>query len=242
MSGSRYNDGPESGQLSNGMCPGLDFFSIDNYRDDPAAEVGGVKAAYAPLLPKLRKPNPLEPKGQGLWVVPGIFWSMAGCTDAGGAGKAGTDSGQSQCPSQSWCANGTQCFTSPQWLVEKMELYWAWAQAEPAIRGVNVWHWQDVPALAPPSFSRGAVSLGPELQQWFRWIGHNVTARNVSASRPTLKLDDADGAVHARSYRGGGSKFTWARSRATALPSRTSGSTHRCSRRCAAATTARPHS
>ena len=135
---------------------------------------------------------------------------MAGCTDAGGAGKAGTDSGQSQCPSQSWCANGTQCFTSPQWLVEKMELYWAWAQAEPAIRGVNVWHWQDVPALAPPSFSRGAVSLGPELQQWFRWIGHNisVTARNISASRPTLKLDDAEGAVPGSN--GGGPEFSWA--------------------------------
>jgi hypothetical protein len=59
------------------MCPGLDFFSIDNYADDPAAEVGGVKAAYAPLIPKLRGPNTLEPKGQGLWVVPGIFWGMA---------------------------------------------------------------------------------------------------------------------------------------------------------------------
>ena len=74
---SRYNDGPESGQLSQGMCPGLDFFSIDNYADDPAAEVGGVKAAYEPLILKLRGPNTLEPKGQGLWVVPGIFWGMA---------------------------------------------------------------------------------------------------------------------------------------------------------------------
>ena len=42
------------------------YFSIDNYADDPASEVGGIKAAYAPVIPKLRKPNPLEPKGQGL--------------------------------------------------------------------------------------------------------------------------------------------------------------------------------
>ena len=67
-----YNDGPASGNLKgNGMCSGLDYFSIDSYRDDPAAEVAASKAAYASLIPKLHKPNPLEPKGQGLWVVPG---------------------------------------------------------------------------------------------------------------------------------------------------------------------------
>lgn len=45
-------------------------------RDDPAGEVAAVKAALTPLIPKLRKPNPYEPRGQGLFVVPGIFWFM----------------------------------------------------------------------------------------------------------------------------------------------------------------------
>ena len=41
-----YNDGPGSGNLKgNGMCKGLDYFSIDSYRDDPAAEVAASKAA-----------------------------------------------------------------------------------------------------------------------------------------------------------------------------------------------------
>ena len=58
-----YNDGPGSGNLKgNGMCKGLDYFSIDSYRDDPAAEVAASKAAYASLIPKLRPPNPYEPK------------------------------------------------------------------------------------------------------------------------------------------------------------------------------------
>ena len=58
-----------------------------------------------------------------------------------------------------------------------MQLYWEWAQQEPAIKGFNPWHWSDVPVLSPPSFSRGAVSLGAELRQWFEWIGHNITKR-----------------------------------------------------------------
>ena len=69
-----YNDGPASGNLKgNGMCKGLDYFSIDSYNDDPAAEVAASKTAYAPLIPQLRPPNDYEPNGQGLWVVPGIF-------------------------------------------------------------------------------------------------------------------------------------------------------------------------
>ena len=89
-----YNDGPASGNLKgNGMCKGLDYFSIDSCtrssslviffrslrisrcsdRDDPAAEVAASKTAYAPLIPQLRPPNDYEPNGQGLWVVPGIF-------------------------------------------------------------------------------------------------------------------------------------------------------------------------
>eukprot|EP01052_Picozoa_sp_SAG31_P032514 SAG31_NODE_3574_length_4113_cov_2.614848_5_plen_126_part_00 len=38
-----YNDGPGSGQLRTGMCPGLDYFSIDSYADDPASEVRRAK-------------------------------------------------------------------------------------------------------------------------------------------------------------------------------------------------------
>ena len=57
--------------MSNGMCKGLDYFSIDSYRDAPAAEVGAIKSALAPLIPKLRPPNPMEPRGQGIWLVPG---------------------------------------------------------------------------------------------------------------------------------------------------------------------------
>ena len=73
------------------------------------------------------------------------------CTDPGGAGQAGTDSNESACTARAWCSNGTQCDTSPSWLVKKMELYWEWALAERAIKGINPWHWQDVPV------SRGAV-------------------------------------------------------------------------------------
>ena len=59
-----YNDGPDSGQLTNGMCKGLDYFSMDSYADDPAQEVATAKSLFAPLLSKLRPPNPYEPRGQ----------------------------------------------------------------------------------------------------------------------------------------------------------------------------------
>ena len=68
-----------------------------------------------------------------------------------------------------------------------MQLYWEYAQQERAIRGINPWHWSDVPVLSPPSFSRGAVSLGAELRQWFQWIGHNISNNRM---RPVLKTDD----------------------------------------------------
>jgi hypothetical protein len=79
-------------------------------------------------------------------------------------------------------AAGTQCTTSPSWLVAKMKLYWEYAQQEPAIKGFNPWHWCDVPVLSPPSFSRGAVSLGAELLQWLEWIGHNISTVPLLAS------------------------------------------------------------
>eukprot|EP01047_Picozoa_sp_COSAG01_P024716 COSAG01_NODE_1537_length_9986_cov_28.165672_2_plen_57_part_00 len=56
------------------MCKGLDVFSIDSYRDDPAAEVAATKGPMSKLIPHLHPPNKLEPKGQSIWVVPGIFW------------------------------------------------------------------------------------------------------------------------------------------------------------------------
>ena len=51
---------PAGNLKGNGMCKGLDYFSIDSYRDDPAAEVAASKAAYASLIPKLNKPNAFE--------------------------------------------------------------------------------------------------------------------------------------------------------------------------------------
>jgi hypothetical protein len=43
-----YNDGPSSGQMTNGMCKGLDYFSLDSYRDDPAQEIAAVKGTHSP--------------------------------------------------------------------------------------------------------------------------------------------------------------------------------------------------
>lgn len=175
-----YNDGPESAQLTRGMCKGLDYFSIDSYADDPDQEVQASQACYwklirGPVPP--RKPNPFEPNGQGLWVVPGLFWFMKGCKDKGGAGTAGSFAPVA-CQSREWCDNGTQCYTSPTWEVGKLQKWWAWAQSEPMIQGFNPWHWRDRPTMPPPvdANARGAVSLGPELLQWLNWIGGNITA------------------------------------------------------------------
>ena len=60
-----YNDGPTSGQISNGFCVGLDYFLMDSYADDPAQEVAIAQGIYAPLFPKLRGPNPTA---DSLWV------------------------------------------------------------------------------------------------------------------------------------------------------------------------------
>ena len=35
-----------------------------------------MKRAYALIKARLRPPNYLEPRGQGFFVVPGIFWFM----------------------------------------------------------------------------------------------------------------------------------------------------------------------
>lgn len=138
-----YNDGPTSGNLKgNGMCKGLDVFSIDSYRDDPDEEVGVAKAAYANVIPHLRKPNTYEPAGQSLWVVPGIFWFMGSCTDKGGTCNGTTPANSKCCAGATvwgppWCSSGTHCEKSPAWLPGKLKAYWAWALTEPAIQGIN---------------------------------------------------------------------------------------------------------
>ena len=195
-----YNDGPASGNLQgNGMCKGLDYFSIDSYRDDPAAEVAASKAAYASLIPKLRPPNTYEPKGQGLWVVPGIFWFMGSCTDKGGecngtspanskccASPAGSNADAGTFGGPPWCPSGTHCATSPAWLPGKLQAYWEWALTEPAIQGINPWHWSDRPSMSPTDgFARGGVSLGPQVRQWMEWIGANVSAAHPHPQQPS---------------------------------------------------------
>ena len=120
----------------------------------------------------------MEPNGQGLWVVPGIFWFMQSCADAGGecnktACCPGAMPGLFGGPP--WCAAGTHCQTSPAWLPGKMQAYWEWAQAEPAIQGFNPWHWSDrISMSATDGFARGAVSLGAELRQWYTGLMHGL--------------------------------------------------------------------
>ena len=54
------------------LCQGLDYVSIDSYNDDPATEVENAARAYSGIT--LNAPNKYERKGQGLFLVPGIFW------------------------------------------------------------------------------------------------------------------------------------------------------------------------
>ena len=70
---------------------------------------------------------------------------MGSCKDKGGTCN-GTAPANSKCcaggPSAAawgppWCSSGTHCETSPSWLPGKLEAYWAWAQTEPAIQGIN---------------------------------------------------------------------------------------------------------
>ena len=122
------------------MCQGLDVFSIDSYRDDPAAEVAATKGPMSKLIPHLRKPNTYEPAGQSIWVVPGIFWFMGSCKDSGGTCNGTTPKDSKCCAGDSWgpswCTHGTHCEKSPAWLVGKLAAYWTWALTEPAIQGI----------------------------------------------------------------------------------------------------------
>ena len=44
--------------------------------NDGAAEASGVHSLYKELYPKLRGPNRWEPRGQGLFFVPGLYVSQ----------------------------------------------------------------------------------------------------------------------------------------------------------------------
>jgi hypothetical protein len=182
-----FNDTPESQQLKYGLCPGLDFFSLDSYNDDPATEVAQVQHAYSRVKERLRQPNYLEPRGQAFFVVPGIFWSMQHqlgqteappCNAPGGTVCTGPDH-KIDGPHDyncSWSPAGTHCQTSPAWLVGKMAAYWAWARQDASIVGINPWHWADHPGMDTAWTRRGAVSLGPQLRQWFAMIHGNISA------------------------------------------------------------------
>jgi hypothetical protein len=75
-----------------------------------------------------------------------------------------------------------------------MAAYWEWAKAEPAIQGINPWHWSDRISMSPTDgFARGAVSLGPELRQWYEWIWANVSQAAAARARR-----DAPGAGSSR--------------------------------------------
>ena len=141
------------------LCKGLDFASIDSYNDDPATEVANAAHAYEGIV--LNPPNEYESKGQGLFVVPGIFWYIR------------------PDPLQ------PEPVPSPPWLVQKMQLHWEYARQTPGIVGLNPWHWNDRPGMTPPDdcFARGAISMlggnastPGSLAQWYAWIGANISA------------------------------------------------------------------
>lgn len=104
-------------------------------------------------------PNPYASKGQGFFVVPGIFWF---------------DNPPVGAP-----------IPSPSWLVQKMALHWQLCATMPGCVGLNPWHWGDRKGMKPPCFARGANSMlggnathptpDGSLAQWYRWIGGNLT-------------------------------------------------------------------
>jgi hypothetical protein len=140
------------------LCKGLDYVSIDSYNDDPATEVANAASAYAGM--QLDAPNPYASKGQGFFVIPGIFWF-----DNPPVG---------------------QPIPSPSWLVGKMKLSWEYCAKTAGCVGLNPWHWGDRNGMKPPSFARGANSMlggnatdpAPDgsLAQWYLWIGGNISS------------------------------------------------------------------
>ena len=147
------------------LCRGLDYVSIDSYNDDPATEVENAARAYSGIT--LNAPNKYERKGQGLFLVPGIFWYIQ------------------PDPLK------PEPIASPAWLVQKMRLHWEYARKTPGIVGINPWHWADRPGMTPPNdcFARGAASMlggnattPGSLAQWYAWIGANISGANISGA------------------------------------------------------------
>ena len=177
-----YNDGPGSGILrGNELCPGLDYWSLDSYRD--SGEAAGVEALYAPLLPKLRGPNVNETNGQGLFVVPGTFWYIVSCDSPCTAPPLGPGPQPHGC-----CHGGIGPHGQAFWVNDKMQHYWEYARRTPQIVGFNPWHWEDIPSIQPATFSRGAISLSPDLWQWIRWVGFNITTAHGGANQCLSQL------------------------------------------------------
>ena len=154
-----YNDGPDSACFREGLCRGLDYFSIDSY-DTGAAEANEVVGLYErALIPKLRGPNKWEARGQGLWFVPGLY---APCTGPVVPTPRYPLGNQSLNRSEPTCKGGRLSKT-PSDILAKMEAFWKYAKQMPHIKGINPWHWQDRPTMEPAMFRRGVRSLGPEL-------------------------------------------------------------------------------
>ena len=150
-----------------GLCKGLDYFSIDSYQDG-AGEASAVLELYErSLFPKLRGPNPWEPRGQGLWFVPGLYFTCAGPSIPG---KNGTHSP---------CKGGSLKKT-PASIMAKMSEYWKLAQSSPHIVGINPWHWLDRPTMSPAEFRRGAETMGPQLLELLAQIGGALRNHRVS--------------------------------------------------------------
>jgi hypothetical protein len=131
-----YNDGPSSVRFKEGLCRGLDYFSIDSYATG-AAEANEVAGMYTrELVPKLRGPNKWEPHGQGLWFVPGLYASCDGPDPTRHRYPYGN---QTLNRTEPTCKGGV-VKTSPPDVVEKMETFWKFAK-DPDLRimGVNPW-------------------------------------------------------------------------------------------------------
>jgi hypothetical protein len=169
-----YNDGPGSIQFrQKALCPGLDYFSIDHYA--PTREAAGIEALYSTLHLMPQSAN--YTNGQGLFLVPGLFWSEAACSQNGrclnpplGPGKQALS-----------CCTKTPPDSD---VLIKLAEYQAYAQRTPSIVGWNPWHWLDRPSMTGPTqgiFARGAKTLGPELWQELRSIGGNISSANPSS-------------------------------------------------------------
>ena len=99
--------------------------------------------------------------------MPGTYWYIVSCSGSCASLPVGPG------PQPHGCCKHGKAF----WVVDKLREYWAYARRTPQVVGFNGWHWEDVPSLQPPTFSRGAKTLGPDLWQWIRWVGFNITTK-----------------------------------------------------------------